>query len=122
MATVILGCKTPNGFTMELNGKAVKINGSASEDGIIIYEKGEAIGITHDVDKSFWDAWRTKFAKHPLVAGSKPYNQPFVFEAKSEASLKAQAKEMKSVKTGLEQKTKAELDKVAGATENKDVE
>jgi len=115
MATVIIGCKTPNGFWMEHEGVKVKINGTQSEDGFIMVEKGVTVGITYDVDKSLWDAWRTKFANHPLVSGSEPYKEPFVFEAKSESSAKAQAKETKSVKTGLEQKTPAELEKVAGA-------
>lgn len=109
MATVILGCKTPNGFIMEHNGVSVKINGTQSQDGIIMVERGLTVGVTHDVPKELWDAWRTKFAKHPLCADQ------FVFEAKSESSAKAQAKEMKSVKTGLEQKTPQELEKVAGA-------
>lgn len=109
MATVIIGCKTPNGFWMEHEGVKVKINGTQSEDGFIMVEKGLTVGITYDVDKSLWDAWRTKFASHPLCA------EQFVFEAKSESSAKAQAKETKSLKTGLEQKTPAELEKVAGA-------
>lgn len=115
MATVILGCKTPSGFTMELDGRSHVINGAQNQDGgVIIVERGHQIGITHEVDKSLWDAWRKKFANHPLVKNG------FVFEAKSENSAKAQAKEMKEVKTGLEQKTKAELEKVAGAKESKD--
>lgn len=114
MATVIIGCKTPNGFWMEHEGVKVKINGAKSEDGFVIVEKGVTIGITH-VEKSLWDAWRTKFASHPLVCGSKPYNEPFVYEDKSESNIKARAKETKEVKTGLEQKTPAELEKVAGA-------
>lgn len=116
MSKVILACKVPNGFIMELNGVSAKINGSNTEDGFIIVEKGETVGLTYDVDKSLWDAWRTKFASHPLCT-----NQ-FVYEAKSEASAKAQAKEMKAVKTGLEQKTPDELEKVAGAKKDKSVE
>lgn len=122
MSKVILACKVPNGFIMELNGVSAKINGSNTEDGFIIVEKGETIGLTYDVDKSLWGAWRSKFASHPLVAGSKPYNQPFVYEVKSEASAKSQAKEMKEVKTGLEQKTPDELEKVAGAKKDKSVD
>ncbi len=114
MSTVIIACKTPSGFTMELNGKEIKINGSNTEDGMIVFERGEQIGITYDVPKDFWDAWRKKFADHPLNTGG------FVFETKSEKSAKDQAKDEKGNKTGLEAKTKEELSKVAGATESKD--
>ena len=113
MSKVILGCKTPNGFIMEVDGISKKINGSKTEDGLITFERGETIGITYEVDKSLWDAWRSRYANHPLCA------KGFVFEAKSESSLKAQAKEMKEVKTGLEQKTPEELEKVAGAKKDK---
>lgn len=109
MATVILASRLPNDLKMEVNGTVVKINGSQSQDGIVFFERGETIGITNDVDKSFWDAWRTKYAKHPIVANG------FIFESKSESSAKAQAKELKNEKSGLEQKTPAELEKVAGA-------
>ena len=115
MATVILACKTPAGFIMEVNGVKLQINGYNSKENVIRYDNGQLIGITYDVPKDFWDAWRAKHVNHPLVAGSEPYKQPFVFEAKSEASVKAIAKETKEVKTGLEQKTVAELEKVAGA-------
>lgn len=118
MAEVIIACKTSGGVTMELDGIKKVIHGFASEDNMIMFEKGEAIGITYGVDKSFWDAWRTKFANHPLLANG------FIYEAKSEASAKSQAKEMKEVKTGLEQKTKKELESVSGTKElkNDDVE
>ena len=120
MATVILGCKTPNGFIMEHEGVSIKINGTQSEDGVVMVERGLTIGVTDNVPKDLWDAWRAKFADHPLVAGSKPYNEPFVFEVKSEASAKARAKETKEVKTGLEQKTPQELEKISGAKKDDD--
>lgn len=116
MATVILGCKHPTGFVMEVDGVSKVINGSMTEFGTIAFERGEQIGITSDVDQGLWNAWRTRFANHPLCA------KGFVFEAKSESNLKAQAKEMKEVKTGLEQKTPAELEKVAGAKKDKSVD
>lgn len=116
MATVILGSKLPNDLAIEVNGVTKKINGAQSQDNMIFFERGQAIGITYEVDKSFWDAWRTKFVKHPLVS------KGFIFESKSEASAKAQAKDMKEVKTGLEQKTVDELEKVSGAKQDKSVQ
>lgn len=112
MSNVIVSCKTPNGFIMEVNGVTQKINGFNSEYSILVYEKGAAIGITHDVNEDFWKAWLSKHKNHPLVTGG------HVFISKSENSARSQAKEMKAEKTGMEQKTKAELEKVAGAGEN----
>ena len=109
MSKVILGCKVPNGFVMEVDGISKSINGAHTEYGTIAYDRGEQIGITSDVDKSLWDAWRAKHADHPLCKNG------FVFEAKSEASLKAQAKETKEVKTGLEQKTPEQHERSTGA-------
>lgn len=113
MSTVIICCKEPSGFIMEVQGKSVKINGYNSEDGFIMFERGQKIGITHDVDESFFDAWLLAHKDHPLNTGG------FVFKSKSEKSAKDEAKEKKDEKTGMEQKTEAELDKVAGATKNK---
>lgn len=116
MATVMIGCKLPNGLIIEYGGKSAKINGSQSEDGIIIVEKGEHIGITYDVDKELWEKWREVNKKHPVCV-----NQ-HIFETKSENSAKSQAKELKSNKTGLEQKTPEELTKVAGAGKLKETD
>ena len=116
MATVVLGCKVPNGFVMEVDGISKRINGAHTEYGTIAYDRGEQIGITSDVDKSLWDAWRARHANHPLCA------KGHVFEAKSEASVKAIAKETKEVKTGLEQKTPEQHERVAGAKKDKGAE
>lgn len=122
MSTVIIACKLPAGITMGLEGKSIKINGSNDKENFVRYEGGELVGITYNVPKDLWDAWRKKFADHPLVCGSYPYNEPFLFESQSEKSVRDRAKETKEVKTGLEPKTKEELSKVAGATENKEVD
>ena len=116
MATVILGCKIPNGFVMEVDGKSQRINGSHTQYGTIMYDRGEQVGVTHDVDKDLWDAWRKRHANHPLHA------KGHVFEAKSESSVKAIAKETKEVKTGLEQKTPEQHEKVAGAKKDQSAE
>lgn len=116
MATVIIGCKVPNSLIIEYKGKSAKINGSQSEDGMIMFEKGEHIGITYNVDKELWDNWREVHKNHPALV-----NQ-HIFETKSENSAKAQAKELKGNKTGLEQKTSEELTKVAGAGKLKETD
>ncbi len=61
-------------------------------------DRDEKIGLTTDVDKSFWDKWRETYKDHPICV-----NQ-YVYETKSESSAKAQAKELKGVKSGLDQK------------------
>lgn len=116
MSTVIVCCKTPNGFTMEVDKKEIKIHGVNSKESIMMVQQGQAVGVTYDVPKDFWEKWLSIHKSHPLnTSGS-------VFVSESERSAKAQAKEEKDRKTGLEPKTKDELDKVAGATElvNKD--
>ena len=118
MATVIVSCKLPAGIIMEVNNVQKKINGYNSEDGMIVYERGSAIGITYDIEESFFDSWAEANKGHPLISG----DAPFIWKTSSENNAKAQAKETKEVKTGLEQKTKDELEKTYGATEKKDTE
>ena len=112
MSKVIVSRKTPNGFLMEVNKQTVVINGYNSDDSLIIV-KDKTVGITYDVDEAFFDKWVEQNKTHPLYTGG------FVFKTKDERSARSQAKEKANLKTGLEQKTKAELDKVAGATEVK---
>lgn len=113
MSTVILACKTPNGFIMEVNGVKLTINGYNSKENVIRYEGAELIGITYDVPKDFWDAWRKIYVNHELCA------KQFVFEERSEKSVKDKAKELKDQKSGMEQKTKEQLSAVAGVKEDK---
>lgn len=108
MSTVIVSCKDGAGFDMEVNGVIVKINGYNSKS-IMMIEHGEQIGVTYDVDEAFFDAWYAKHKDHPLCSGG------FVFKSKTEKSAKDEAKEKRSVKTGTEQKTPQELEKVSGA-------
>ena len=112
MSTVILACKTPAGFIMEVNGVKLTIHGYNSKENVIRYDGAELIGITYDVPKDFWDAWRKTYASHDLNV-----NQ-LVFEERSEKSVKDKAKELKSQKSGMEQKTKEQLSAVAGAKED----
>lgn len=115
MATVIVSCKLPAGITLEVDGVQQKINGYNNEDSIIIYEKGQRIGVTYDVDESFFDKWVSQNKQHPLIANE----APFIWKSKNESNAKAQAKDTKDEKTGLEQKTPSELEAVAGAKKDK---
>lgn len=114
MSTVIVCCKTPNGFIMEVDKKEIKIHGVNSKESIMMVQQGQAVGVTYDVPKDFWEKWLAAHKNHPLnTSGS-------VFVSESERSAKAKAKDEKERKTGLEPKTKEELSKNGGATELKD--
>ena len=116
MASVIVCCKTNAGFVMEVDGVSKTIHGYNSQDNLLRVVNGYEVGVTYDVDEGLFDKWVSIHKDHPLVSGG------FVWKDKSEKEIKAKAKDLKEVKTGMEQKTKAELDKVAGAKENKDTE
>lgn len=107
MATVTVMCKTPNGFEMEVNGVVKVINGWNSKQGSILQlSASEKVGITEGIPKDFWDAWRTKHASHPFVAGGRDMNgndvPPIVSAQATINSAKAQAKENAGSKVGLE--------------------
>lgn len=114
MATVTIACRLPNGLTLEVDGVKKTINGYNSVASSLIVGEHNKIGVTEDVDKSFWDKWREIYKDHPICV-----NQ-HVYETKSESSAKAQAKELKGVKSGLDQKTTQELDKATGAKKDSD--
>lgn len=90
MATVTVVCKLPVGLTLTVGGKNVEINGANKA---VIY--GSQEGYT-EVEKSFWDAW---------VAENKNkswYTSQSIFARENAKEAKAMAKDLKSVKTGLE--------------------
>lgn len=114
MSTVTIACRLPAGLTLEVDGIKKKINGYNSPDGFVMVDRDEKIGLTTDVDKSFWDKWRETYKDYRICT-----NQ-YIYETKSESSAKAQAKELKGVKSGLDQKTTQELDKATGAKKDSD--
>lgn len=90
MSTVTVASKLPSDFDLVVGGKTVTINGYNKA---IIHGSKEAYT---EVDKSFWDAW---------VAENKNrswYTSLSIFAEESAKSVKAKAKELKDVKTGLE--------------------
>lgn len=90
---ICVGSKLPFGLILEHPidaAKTVLLKGTSSN---LIRELDHAIT---EIDAEFWDAWKmanTKF--HPFVTGA-------IFDAKDQASVKAKAAELSSVKTGLE--------------------
>lgn len=89
-ATVIVGCKLPNGVILELGGQSVEINGANSSHVI------GGHGITHDVDAEFFNAWMEAHADRDMVKNG------FIFAHDKAADTKAQSKEQSDNNTGLE--------------------
>lgn len=90
MATVTVVCKLPAGLTLTVGDKNVEVNGANKP---LVY--GGKDGYT-EVEKSFWDAW---------VAENKNkswYTSQSIFAQENAKEAKAMAKDLKSVKTGLE--------------------
>jgi len=88
--TVTVGCKIPNGMILEVNKKQVLINGSNSS--LII----GGHGITEGVDKDFFEAWIAENKELSTVKGG------FIFAHGKTEDAKAEAKDRKKNKTGLE--------------------
>lgn len=89
-ATVIVGCKLPNGVIMELGNKSVEINGANSSHVV------GGHGITYDVDAEFFSAWMKAHEDRDMVKNG------FIFAHEKAAETKAQAKEQEENNTGLE--------------------
>jgi len=90
MATVIVGCKLPNGLHAELGGKVVTLAGSNSSSII------GGFGITRDVDKDFIEGWLKAEAKNPIVANG------LVFIAGSEREAEKAVAEREREANGFE--------------------
>jgi|WetSurMetagenome_2_1015567.scaffolds.fasta_scaffold1848434_1 hypothetical protein len=98
MAFVIIGCRLPNGLTLELPGKPpVVLNGqnSAQAGRPIILLSEDDCGYT-EVDADFWQAWKAAYK------GFAPLESNAIFEAKNKTDAKSIAKELKKEKTGHE--------------------
>lgn len=96
MNTVTVGCKLPNGFTLIVGNKSVEVDGLNKTQ---IYGSTEAFT---EVEASFWQAW---------VAENKNkswYTSQSIFAKENIKEAKAKAKDLKSVRTGLEPVEKVE--------------
>lgn len=90
MANITIGCRLPHGIVLEVGDKLVNIKGLNSS---------MIIGADHfanEVDASFWKAWSEANADSRLLSSGA------LFSASNEKEAKAKAKDLKSVKTGLE--------------------
>ena len=97
MSTVSVSLKYPNGILMQVGDKELKLNGWNAKESIIVpVGKVEKVGITEDVPAEFWKAWLEKFKDHPLVVNG------LIFASESNSRAKAESKERKGVKSGLE--------------------
>lgn len=92
MVTVNIALKMPNGLVAEVNGQQVTFNGW--HDNLI---KGAEFGITEDVPKEFWEAWKEANKSLPLVKNG------HVFAQEKQKNLKAEIKENTGRKAGAEQ-------------------
>lgn len=93
MSTVIIGCKTPNGIIMQVASQDASVH-------IKGWNKSEIIGghgITYNVPKALWEAWRIEFKDHPLLVNG------LIFAHEAEKEVKAEAKEKKGTKSKMEQ-------------------
>ena len=90
MANITIGCRLPHGIVLEVGGKIINILG---------LNRSLVIGaeyMANEVDSALWNAWAKE------NEGSKLLTSGALFAASSEKDAKAKAKELKSVKTGLE--------------------
>lgn len=81
--TVVVGCKLANGIIMQVDDKAINING---------FNTAQIIGghgITEDVDEEFWNAWVEKNKENSLYTGG------FIFANKKIKDTQAEAVEKK---------------------------
>lgn len=88
--TVIVGCKLPHGLKITLEGKTVVLNGTKSS----VIAGG--YGLTHDVDKDFFDKFLSTYKDVPYVKNK------MVFAQGKQASAESQAAELQNEVSGFE--------------------
>lgn len=92
MALIKIGCTLPHGLVLEVKGTFVTLAGANQNT-----QTTRIIG-THgmtDVDQAFWDAWKKENFENAA------FKNGFIFEAKTEADIKAKTKDIE--KNGFEQ-------------------
>ena len=105
--TVVIGCKIPNGINLQLRGEINptsagcdilwehKLKGSAQAVPPFVLEDGAGITMVPEEEWLAWEAW-AEASKYP------PYVKGLVFAADKLVEVKAEAKDKRSVLTGLE--------------------
>lgn len=96
MQTVTVGCKLPNGLHMDLRGTGGELNRRVTLNGANKSEVIGGYGITHGVDKEFFEEWKRINADFP------PLKKGLIFAHDKPASAAAQAKEQAELKSGFE--------------------
>lgn len=98
MSTVVVACKLPTGFHMDLGGKRVTLRGTAVPWGAppVIVPGGYTL--TPDVDEEFANEWFKTFANMEMV------KQRIIYIAPKAQDARAMSRELAEVKTGLEPK------------------
>lgn len=90
-STVTIGCKLPNGIILRVaSGASVTLNGANASRIVGGY------GLTPDVDKGFWEAWKKEYATF------EPLKNDLIFVQDSASKAEGQAREQADVKSGLE--------------------
>lgn len=98
MATILIGCRLPNGLILrhpDLANKAqVKLRG-ANEAQVKSVVVGETF-VTTEVDADFWATWKKVYSDYkPLQSGA-------IFEARNEPEAKGKGRELAKEKLGFE--------------------
>lgn len=88
--TITVGCKLPNGLTIEINNQSITLNGANSAALI------GGHGITYDVDADLFNAWLEAHKDRDMVKNG------FIFAHESSKDTKAEAKEKTGNATKLE--------------------
>lgn len=91
MATVVIGCKLPNGLALDLPGKARVIVAGTNSAALV-----GGHGITRDVDAAFWAEWKK------VHKGFQPLEDGLIFAYNDEATTQAAAIERSEEKSGFE--------------------
>lgn len=106
--TCTVGCKLPNGFTMELGTFGTEEYKSFKLHGINSAKIIGGYGITENVPEEFFDLWAIKVKDFRFMRRGLIFKQAGKLD---EASVVALGKEMAKEKTGLEPKSRKDLPK-----------
>jgi hypothetical protein len=98
--TVVIGCKLPNGFFMQVGEASHVIKGYNSSSVI------GGHGITEDVPADLWGAWLKENKDRDLVKNG------FVFAHSNKNAVKAEASEKTKAKSGTEPLERPKNDEV----------
>lgn len=99
MATILIGCRLPNGLVLRHPDPARKDKTITLRGANEAQVKSVVIGqtyVTTSVDADFWESWKKAYSDYgPLKSGA-------IFEARSDNEATAKARELSKEKTGFE--------------------